>query len=44
MVGAKRVALEGDEGVREAGAVETGRRRIVVKDVEALGRIANEVA
>jgi len=28
----------------KAGAVETGRRRIVVKDAEALGRIANEVA
>jgi hypothetical protein len=29
------------KGLREAGAVETGRRRIVVKNAEALGRIAN---
>jgi len=45
MVGAKRVAVSrATKGLREAGAVETGRRRIVVKDAEALGRIANEVA
>ena len=45
MVGAKRVAVSrAMKGLREAGAVETGRRRIVVKDAEALGRIANEVA
>ncbi len=45
MIGAKRVAVSrAMKGLREAGAVETGRRRIVVKDAEALGRIANEVA
>jgi CRP/FNR family cyclic AMP-dependent transcriptional regulator len=45
MVGAKRVAVSrAMKGLREAGAVETGRRRIVVKDAEALERIANEVA
>jgi CRP/FNR family transcriptional regulator, cyclic AMP receptor protein len=45
MVGAKRVAVSrAMKGLREAGAVETGRRRIVVKDAEALRRIANEVA
>jgi CRP/FNR family transcriptional regulator, cyclic AMP receptor protein len=45
MVGAKRVAVSrAMKGLREAGAVETGRRRIVIKDAEALGRIANEVA
>jgi CRP/FNR family transcriptional regulator, cyclic AMP receptor protein len=45
MVGAKRVAVSrAMKGLREAGAVETGRRRIVVKDAEVLGRIANEVA
>jgi CRP/FNR family cyclic AMP-dependent transcriptional regulator len=45
MVGAKRVAVSrAMKGLREAGAVETGRRRIVVKDAEALGRIADEVA
>ena len=39
MVGAKRVAVSrAMKGLRE-----TGRRRIVVKDAEALGRIANEV-
>jgi hypothetical protein len=32
------------KGLREAGAVETGRRHIVVKDAQALERIANEVA
>jgi hypothetical protein len=31
------------KGLREAGDVETGRRRIVVKDAETLERIANEV-
>jgi CRP-like cAMP-binding protein len=45
MVGAKRVAVSrAMKGLRGAGAVETGRRRIVIKDAEALGRIANEVA
>jgi len=45
MIGAKRVAVSrAMKGLREAGAVETGRRRIVVKDAEALGRIADEVA
>ena len=45
MVGAKRVAISrAMKGLREAEAVETGRRRIVVKDAEVLGRIANEVA
>jgi CRP/FNR family transcriptional regulator, cyclic AMP receptor protein len=45
MVGAKRVAVSrAMKGLREAGAVETGRRCIVVKDAEALGRIADEVA
>jgi CRP/FNR family cyclic AMP-dependent transcriptional regulator len=45
MVGAKRVAVSrAMKGLREAGAVETGRRRIVIKDTEALGRIADEVA
>ena len=45
MVGAKRVAVSrAMKGLREAGAVETGRRRIVVKNAEALGRIANGVA
>jgi CRP/FNR family cyclic AMP-dependent transcriptional regulator len=45
MLGAKRVAVSrAMKGLREAGAVETGRRRIVVKDAEALGKIANEVA
>ena len=45
MVGAKRVAVsKAMKGLREAGAVETGRRRIVVKDAGTLGRIANEVA
>jgi CRP/FNR family cyclic AMP-dependent transcriptional regulator len=45
MIGSKRVAVSrAMKGLREAGAVETGRRRIVVKDAEALGRIANEVA
>jgi len=45
MVGAKRVAVSrAMKGLREAGAVETGRRRIVVKDAGTLGRIANEVA
>src|ERR687889_1290587 len=39
MVGAKRVAVSrAMKGLREIG-----RRRIVVKDAEALGRIANEV-
>ena len=45
MVGAKRVAVSrAMKGLREAGAVETGRRHIVVKDAQALERIANEVA
>jgi CRP/FNR family transcriptional regulator, cyclic AMP receptor protein len=45
MVGAKRVAVSrAMKGLREAGAVETGRRHIVVKDAETLGKIANEVA
>ncbi len=45
MVGAKRVAVSrAMKGLREAGAVETGRKRIVVKDAEALTKIANEVA
>ena len=45
MVGAKRVAISrAMKGLREARAVETGRRRIVVKDAKALGRIADEVA
>jgi CRP/FNR family transcriptional regulator, cyclic AMP receptor protein len=45
MIGAKRVAVSrAMKGLREAGAVETGRRRIVVKDAKALGRIADEVA
>ena len=45
MVGAKRVAVSrAMKGLREAGAVETGRRRIVVKDALVLERIANEVA
>jgi CRP/FNR family transcriptional regulator, cyclic AMP receptor protein len=45
MIGAKRVAVSrAMKGLREAGAVETGRRRIVVKDARALGRIADEVA
>jgi CRP/FNR family transcriptional regulator, cyclic AMP receptor protein len=45
MVGAKRVAVSrAMKDLREAGAVETGRRRIMIKDAEALGRIANEVA
>jgi CRP/FNR family cyclic AMP-dependent transcriptional regulator len=45
MIGAKRVAVSrAMKGLREAGAVETGRRRIVVKDAQALGRIANQVA
>jgi CRP/FNR family transcriptional regulator, cyclic AMP receptor protein len=45
MIGAKRVAVSrAMKGLREAGAVETGRRRIVVKDAEALGRIADEAA
>jgi CRP-like cAMP-binding protein len=44
MVGAKRVAVSrAMKGLREAGAVETGRRHIVVKDAETLGRIADEV-
>jgi DNA-binding transcriptional regulator YhcF (GntR family) len=44
MVGAKRVAVSrAMKGLREAGAVETGRQRIMVKDAEALERIANEV-
>ena len=30
--------------LREAGPVETGHPRIVVKNAEALGRIANEAA
>jgi hypothetical protein len=43
MVGAKRVAVSrAMKGLREA--VETGRRRIVIKDAEALGSIAEEVA
>ena len=45
MIGAKRVAVSrAMNGLREAGAVETGRQRIVVKDADALTRIANEVA
>jgi CRP/FNR family transcriptional regulator, cyclic AMP receptor protein len=45
MIGAKRVAVSrAMKGLREAEAVETGRRRIVVKDAKALGRIADEVA
>ena len=45
MVGAKRVAVSrAMKGLRQAGAVETGRRRIVVKDAKVLGRIADEVA
>jgi len=45
MVGAKRVAVSrAMKDLREAGAVETGRRRIVVKDAKALGKIADEVA
>jgi CRP-like cAMP-binding protein len=45
MIGAKRVAVSrAMKGLREAGAVETGRRLIVVKDAEMLGKIANEVA
>jgi len=45
MIGAKRVAVSrAMKGLREAGAVETGRQRIVVKDAEELGRIADEVA
>ena len=45
MVGAKRVAVSrAMKGLREAGAVETGRQRIVIKDAEELGRIADEVA
>ena len=45
MIGAKRVAVSrAMKGLREAGAVETGRRRIVVKDAQALGRIANQGA
>jgi CRP/FNR family transcriptional regulator, cyclic AMP receptor protein len=45
MIGAKRVAVSrAMKGLREAGAVETGRRSIVVKNAEALGRIADEVA
>ena len=45
MIGAKRVAVSrAMKGFREGGVVETGRQRIVVKDAEALGRIANEVA
>jgi hypothetical protein len=44
MVGAKCVPVSrAMKGLREAGAVETGRRRIVVKNAKALGRIANEV-
>jgi CRP/FNR family transcriptional regulator, cyclic AMP receptor protein len=44
MIGAKRVAVSrAMKGLREAGAVETGRQRIVVKDADALARIANEV-
>jgi len=45
MIGAKRVAVSRVmKRLREAGALENGRQRIVVKDAEALGRIANEVA
>jgi CRP/FNR family transcriptional regulator len=45
MIGAKRVAVSrAMKGLRETGAVETGRQRIVVKDAEELGRIADEVA
>lgn len=45
MIGAKRVAVSrAMNGLREAGVVETGRQRIVVKDADALTRIANEVA
>jgi CRP/FNR family transcriptional regulator, cyclic AMP receptor protein len=45
MIGAKRVAVSrAMKGFREGGVVETGRQRIVVKDAEALGRIADEVA
>jgi CRP/FNR family cyclic AMP-dependent transcriptional regulator len=45
MIGAKRVAVSrAMKGLREAGAVETGRQRIEVKDAEELGRIADEVA
>lgn len=45
MIGAKRVAVSrAMKGLREAGAVETGRQRIVIKDAEELGRIADEVA
>jgi CRP/FNR family transcriptional regulator, cyclic AMP receptor protein len=45
MVGAKCVTVSrAMKGLREAGAVETGRRRIVIKNAKALGRIANEVA
>jgi CRP/FNR family transcriptional regulator, cyclic AMP receptor protein len=45
MIGAKRVAVSrAMKGFREGGAVETGRQHIVVKDAEALGRIADEVA
>jgi CRP/FNR family transcriptional regulator, cyclic AMP receptor protein len=44
MIGAKRVAVSrAMKGLREAGAVETGRRSVVVKDAVALERIANEV-
>jgi CRP-like cAMP-binding protein len=44
MIGAKRVAVSrAMKGLREAGALETGRRRIVVKDADALARIADEV-
>jgi CRP/FNR family cyclic AMP-dependent transcriptional regulator len=45
MIGAKRVAVSrAMRKLREAGAVGTGRRRIVVEDAETLGRIAREVA
>ena len=45
MIGAKRVAVSrAMKGFREGGVVETGRQRIVVKDAEELGRIADEVA
>jgi CRP/FNR family cyclic AMP-dependent transcriptional regulator len=45
MIGAKRVAVSrAMKGLREAGAVESGRRSLVVRDMGALGRIANEVA
>ena len=45
MIGAKRVAVSrAMKGLREAGAVETRRQRIEVKDAEELGRIADEVA